>query len=65
MTSRLPTHPYQWDGITDPRALTPVEYCTCGLPRRHERHPEGWPEVDPDVADLEQRRIGEREQETR
>lgn len=58
MTARLPTHPYQWDGITDPRALTPVECCaTCGLPRAHGVHE--LPEVDPDVTDLESRILGE------
>lgn len=64
MTSKLSSHVFQWDGITDPRALKPVEYCLCGLPRKHERHPEHWPETPAEFAAVEQRRLGENDKET-
>ena len=57
MTAKLPTHAFAWDGITDPRALKPVEFCTCGLPRRHERH--DLPATPAGVAEAEARRLGE------
>lgn len=57
MASKLPTHVFSWDGITDPRALKPVRFCTCCLPEHHEVHT--LPAQDPDVRALQDRILGE------
>ena len=62
MASNLSSHVFQWDGITDERAIRPVECCaTCGLPKRHERHE--VPETPAEVTAHEQRILGETEWE--
>jgi hypothetical protein len=55
VTTRLSTHVFQSDGITDPVALKPVEYCElCKLPKGHERHE--LPVTPAEVVEAEARR---------
>ncbi|GIH07390.1 hypothetical protein Rhe02_54570 [Rhizocola hellebori] len=60
MATKLSTHVFQWDGITDPLALKPVEYCTCKLPRRHPRHDVAPQTPEQDAADAA--RLGEHDE---
>ena len=61
MTSRLSSHVFQWDGITDRRALKPRRFCVCFLPEDHPRHE--VPETPAEVVAVQRRILGETEHE--
>lgn len=55
-----PTHVFDWDGITDPTALKPEQWCNCMRKKTHPIHDVKPQTPEQDAADAA--RLGESEE---